>query len=613
MMADPAMIVETYRRLRIEAAGRDARHADMVRARSGRLAEIAPDMFDAAFPHPIVANTIQIAARDTADILAPLPSFTCSSATQVSDRARAFADKRTRIANSYVQESRLQVQMYSGADWFLTFGFLPVRVEIDVEAKAPRIVLDSPIGAYPEFDRWGRVVSYTRVIRSTVANLVVQFPELESRIAGPRPGGHSMGSQIEVLLHNDRDATTMVLPAQPWAHSRACVLASVPNPLGRPLVRVAQLPSVAGEARGEYDDVLWIMLARHRFAMMQMEAAEKAVQAPLALPFDVQELSLGPDAIIRTSKPETIRRVPVELPQSAFAQASTLESEARQAARYPEARSGSMDASVITGKGVQALMGGFDSRIKAAQAMLAETLERIVSDCFEADEVLWPDEARTIRVKDNGTPYSVTYTPSKDIKGDHTVDVTYGLMAGLDPNRALIFGLQARGDRLISRDFLRRQMPWSLNPSEEEMRVDAEELRDSLKQALAAYAQAIPIYAQQGQDPSAVVRGVADIIDGRQKGRAIEDIVREVFPAPPPPQEAENGPETAAEGGVEEQGAPDGGMPPGMASSGLPVGVAQGQATMGPGGRPDLSVLLAGLSSSGSPDMRATITRRQPI
>jgi len=25
--------------------------------------------------------------------------------------------------------------------------------------------------------------------------------------------------------------------------------------------------------------------------------------------------------------------------------------------------------------------------------------------------------------------------------------------AGLDPNRALVFGLQARGDKLISRDF----------------------------------------------------------------------------------------------------------------------------------------------------------------
>lgn len=57
-------------------------------------------------------------------------------------------------------------------------------------------------------------------------------------------------------------------------------------------------------------------------------------------------------------------------------------------------------------------------------------------------------------------------------------------MAGLDPNRALVFGLQARGDKLISRDFLRRQMPFSFNATQKEEKVDAEDLRDAMKQAM---------------------------------------------------------------------------------------------------------------------------------
>jgi len=96
-------------------------------------------------------------------------------------------------------------------------------------------------------------------------------------------------------------------------------------------------------------------------ALLGLEAAEKSVQAPLALPNDVQTMSFGPDAIIRSASPEKIRHVGLELPQGAFAESELLQQEMRIGSRYPEGRSGSIDASVVTGQGVQALMGGFDT------------------------------------------------------------------------------------------------------------------------------------------------------------------------------------------------------------------------------------------------------------
>ncbi len=120
--------------------------------------------------------------------------------------------------------------------------------------------------------------------------------------------------------------------------------------------------------------------------------------------------------------------------------------------------------------------------------------------------------------------------------GDYTVDVQYGLMAGLDPNRALVFGLQARGDKLISRDFLRRQMPFSFNATQEEEKVDTEDLRDAMKQAIASYAQAIPALASQGQNPSDILYKLSTVINQRQKGTPIEQAVSEAFqPQNPPP------------------------------------------------------------------------------
>ena len=154
-----------------------------------------------------------------------------------------------------------------------------------------------------------------------------------------------------------------------------------------------------------------------------------------------------------------------------------------------------------------------------------------------------------------------------------------------DPNRALVFGLQARGDKLISRDFLRRQMPWEMNVTQEEERVEVEELRDTLLQAVASYANALPQMAMQGQDPSKVINAIAAVIVGRQKGDPIEEIVAKAFAPAPQPQVS---PEEAAAGEAQAPGqAPAGGAPQGQAP-----GMPAPQQAQGPA---SLQNLLAGL------------------
>jgi hypothetical protein len=78
---------------------------------------------------------------------------------------------------------------------------------------------------------------------------------------------------------------------------------------------------------------------------------------------------------------------------------------------------------------------------------------------------------------------------------------------------------------------------WTLNVTQEEQRVDIEEMRDSLRVAVAQYAQAIPALAAQGQDPSEIINRIATVIQGRQKGQALENIIEKAFtpePAPTP-------------------------------------------------------------------------------
>ncbi len=117
-----------------------------------------------------------------------------------------------------------------------------------------------------------------------------------------------------------------------------------------------------------------------------MEAAEKSVQSPIVVPQDVQEMEFGGDAVIRTTNPAGVRRVELPIPSGAFTEQTLLQQELRTGTRYPESRTGNLDASIITGQGVQALMGGFDTQVKSAQAIFASALKDVISICFEVDE-----------------------------------------------------------------------------------------------------------------------------------------------------------------------------------------------------------------------------------
>jgi hypothetical protein len=95
--------------------------------------------------------------------------------------------------------------------------------------------------------------------------------------------------------------------------------------------------------------------------------------------------------------------------------------------------------------------------------------------------------------------------------------------------------LQALGGGLISTDLAMRELPFGINVTQEQEKIEIENMRKSLVQSLQAYTQAIPQMAIQGGDPSMVIKKVADVIKARQKGVPIEDAVEEVFAPELPP------------------------------------------------------------------------------
>ena len=594
-------IIGRVQSLRYRATSRDMRNGDVQMVRQGKISQVYPNFFPDGIDQNVVANFIDIVARDLAEMIAPLPAVNCSAVNQTSDRARTFADKRTRIAANYFRHSDLQVNMYNGADMYLTYGFLPFIIELDEEAKLPRIRLENPVGAYPEFDRYGRCTAFVKRYSMTLGELVAQFPDYDREILGPSGYKQDLNGMLEMIRYYDKDQSVIYLPSR-----NNFLLSRAANPLGKMNVVIARRPSVDGELRGQFDDVLGIQLLRNRFALLAMEAAEKSVQAPIVLPNDVQELQLGGDAVIRTATPQGVRRVELTLPQGAFTEQELLNQELRVGARYPESRTGNVKASIVTGAGVEALMGAFDSQIKSAQAIFTTALRDVISLCFEADEKIFNEE-KTIRGTDAGSPYSITYTPSKDIKGDYSADVRYGMLAGLNPAQGLIFMLQALGGKLISKDMAMRELPFNVNVTLEQERIETEDLRSSLMGALQAYTQAIPQMAAQGQDPTDIVKKIAKVIKERQRGKVLEDVIEEVFQPENPP--------AGAQQSVEQPSVPSAPGAPVGGSIGGPE-APQEQRLEGPAivqQKPELQTLLSSLNASGKIGSSVRTSNRRQI
>lgn len=593
-------------RMRREAGARDKRMGQARKVRDGQLQELWPDQFSDKYPQSIVANFIDVVARDLAEVIAPLPTLACSSGAMKTDADKRRAERKNRIGEHYWRESQLEPQMFYGADQYLTYGFLPAWVEADYKRKRPMIHVEDPVGAYYRLDRWMNVVQYARVWRESVDDLCAEFPEYAHIIRQKQPGQSTVETELEVVRFMDDQIIALYLPER-----RNQVIAQVQHRLSKCPAVIAMRPGLHHDPRGQFDDVLWVQLARSVMAQLTLEAAHKAIQAPIAIPDSVQELPIGPDAVLQGPAQDlnAIHRIGLDVPNAAFALEQQLDDELKIGARYPDARLGVTDASVITGKGVQALMGGFDTQIKAAQTVLGRWLRDTTSLAFELDEKLWPNKVEKITGTLSGRSYELTYTPRTDIAGNYSCDVTYGFASGLSPQNALIAMLQARGDGLIDRDTVRRQLPWGLDADQVQRDLDVQETEDALKQGLFAALQVTGQMIAQGQADQAMMffQAANDLIKGRQNGKPINDLLMTSFQTFIQQQQEQQQAAQAAQAQ-----APGGGGDGGDLGDGLPPGVAPGQAGLPPGGQPSVQSLIAGFNGSGSPSMTTSVRRRLP-
>ena len=155
-----------------------------------------------------------------------------------------------------------------------------------------------------------------------------------------------------------------------------------------------------------------------------------------------------------------------------------------------------------------------------------------------------------------------------------------------------------------------RNLPANINVSEEIQKINLEHMRKALLETMAASSQALPQMVASGTDPSALVHALAAVTKGIISGDAIEDIVLKVF-APAPVQPVP--PSDPGVGAPGDPSSPPVAGPPGSdpmaGQGGQPMPPSAGGPTGPPQGRPDLLQLMAGMGSSGAPNLGANVSR----
>ena len=143
-----------------------------------------------------------------------------------------------------------------------------------------------------------------------------------------------------------------------------------------------------------------------------------------------------------------------------------------------------------------------------------------------------------------------------------------------------------------------RELPFTVNVTQELEKIEIEDMRGALLGSLTAYTQAIPQMATQGQDASEVVRKIAAVIKARQKGQALEDAIEATF-APQQQVPPAGAPQSVEQMSPAPEAAPAGGAPSPEQGAGQMASTKQA---------PDIQSILSSLTSSGKGNARV-VTR----
>lgn len=249
--------------------------------------------------------------------------------------------------------------------------------------------------------------------------------------------------------------------------------------LACPLTELRRV-TVDDQPRGALMDIIPQLKTAQNFMARLLDDLNLNITAPTVLDNIENAHEYGPGAVLigtGTGKASILRdRPPVNF-EAQQTVAQILDSARRQAFE-PAQRSGDAGASIVSGKGVNALMGTFNSELASMQQDFEEFMKEITMKTANFDEVWCFGKKGIWGFDQSGQPFDETYDPLSAFAGDYRVNVSYGERTGLDENNFMIKVATQRNMGGMSRRSFMEKSGSAQDPLQEERDMAIEALTD---------------------------------------------------------------------------------------------------------------------------------------
>lgn len=415
----------------------------------------------------LVHNVLQEVCVKYQTYLAPLPMIRVPTDNPESTQARAKATLKERVLYGLWSEGDM-ASVFRDLGWFLPlFGHAYIGAFPDFDNNVIRPILRSPENAFPipSFDPSGTsgVIFSWKVRESTLRR---DFPNYDREQAMPSKGKKSRGQdpdpEIELIEYCDGNEWRR------WAGAQE--LNGVEHNYGFCMFEPVKFINVPGEVwgHGAVEQAVSMVEMGNALGSLIFEAALQNVYPPMVVvnPTKIgEDIPTGAGAVIAVNEGGSVSYL--SSPNGGLLASSQLLREneriIKQSTGVNDANFGNVDASVITGKGVNALEGaGMGGMIEMVQGSLGGAVVNWNNHALYmlkrqfGEDTIYLQGVRPRSIADaKPAEFNVTLK-GKQLTGSFRNEVTFSPLIGADAK--LVMSLQMIGAGLASKQYGRDQV-----------------------------------------------------------------------------------------------------------------------------------------------------------